>query len=203
MLHHAGSDDTANEGSCQTDESSATVAATRHEGHHHQTHTKRGTEVGQRSNLVLLKVATEGLIFRQRDDGGVVAQEGHHSTKGCHTREVVKRLHQRLQHLLQQHHHTKLHEEFTDGTCHHRDGHNIEHCFYQQLICCIHKRVQHIRQTHLDGEAGEETEEQHQKDDQFPGTTVCTHHVAHHVISRNPRNLMQNIVGFEMEYGHF
>ena len=100
LLHHARGDDTADERPCQSDQGAATVTAPRHEGHHHQSHAEGGAEVGQRGDLVLFEVAPEGLVLRQRDDSRIVAQEGHHRAERSHAGEIVKRLHQRLQHLL-------------------------------------------------------------------------------------------------------
>ena len=166
-LHQSCGDDTTDDGTRYANQSTFTEAKTCHEGHHHQTHSEGSTEIGQRDELVLLEIAVEVLVVCQGDDGWVVAEESHHSAQGSYAREVIKRLHQRTQQVLQQTHYAKLGEKFADGTHEHTDGHDVEHGLEQQVISRLHEGVQHFRQAHLIGQQPKESEEDNEKDDGF------------------------------------
>ena len=164
-LHEAGADDAADDGSQQSHQGSFAEAQTRHEGYHHQAHAEGGAEVGERDELVFLEVAGEVVVLGQRDDGGVVGEEGHHGAQSRHAGQVVERLHQRPQDILHQAHHAELGEQLADGTHQHTDGHDVEHRLEQQVIGRLHEGVEHVRQCHAVGQEAEEGEEAHQKDE--------------------------------------
>ena len=164
-LHQTGGDNAADDGSCHTHQSSLAEAQTGHEGNHHETHAKSGTEVGQRHQLVFLEVAVEVLVVSQGDDGGVVAQEGHDGTQGGHTRQVVEGLHQGTEQIFQQTHHAKLGEQLADGSHKNADGHDVEHGLQQQVVGSLHEGVQHVGQGHLVGKETEESKEHNQEEE--------------------------------------
>ena len=166
-LHQSGGDDAANDGTSHTNQGAFAEAQTCHESHDHQTHTESSAEVGERDELVFLEVTVEVLVVGQSDDGGVVAEEGHHSAQGSHARQVVERLHQRSEKILQQTYYAKLGEQFADGAHEHADGHDVKHSLKQQVIGRLHESVQHFGQAHLVGQQPKEGEEDNQKNDGF------------------------------------
>ena len=160
ILHQARRDDASDESTHQSHQRPLAEAQARHEGNHHQPHAEGRTEVGERHQLVFLEVLREILVFRQRDDGGVVAQESHHRTQRRHARQVEQRLHQRTQQVLQQSHHAELREQLAYRAHQHADGHDVEHRLHQQVIGRLHEGVEHVRQRHLVREGCEETHEE-------------------------------------------
>ena len=103
----------------------------------------------------------------QGDNGRVVAKKSHYCSQSGHTRQVVKRLHQRTQQVLQQTHHTKLGEQLTDGSHQHTDGHDVEYGLKQQVVGRLHEGVQHLGQRHLIGQEPEEGEEDDEENEGF------------------------------------
>ena len=164
-LHQSGADDAAYEGAHQTYHSSASEAFAGHKGNDNQAHTEGGAEVGQRHQLVFLEVACKVVVLGQRDDGGVVAEEGHHGSQCSHTGQVEEGFHQRPQYVLHQAHNAKFGQQFRDGAHQHADGHNVEHRLEQQVVGRLHKGVEHIGQRHpvcQEAEEAKEADEEYQ-----------------------------------------
>ena len=84
----------------------------------------------------------------QRDDGGIVGQEGHHCTQRGHTGEVKEWFHQGTQQALQHFNYTKLYKDFTDSSGQYADTHQVEHGVDQQVMCRFHHGVEHIGHAH-------------------------------------------------------
>ena len=155
MLHHAGGDDTAAEGPHEAYKGLGVEALADHEDDDDETHAEGGAEIGERDILELLEMTGELLVLREGDDGGIVAQEGHHGTKRCHAGQIEERLHERLEEFFEQVDHAELHEEFAEGAGEHADAHEVEHGVEQQVVGRIHDGVEHVGNTHLHGDTAE------------------------------------------------
>ena len=156
ILHAAGGDDAARAGAEETDERLHHVALSHHEDDHDEAHTEGRTEVGQGDVLELLEVATEVGVLCQRDDGGVVAEEGQDGAQRGHTRKVENRLHERAQDLLDEVHYAKLHKHLTQRAREHTDGHEVEASVEQKVVCGVHHGVEHGGSTHSVSDVTEE-----------------------------------------------
>ena len=147
-LHEARRYDTAEERAQETYEGLDKVTLRNHEDDNQQTHAEGCAKVCERDELELLEVRAKALILSQRDNRGVVRQEGHDSTQRCHARKVEQRLHQGAQDALQEAHNTKLHEDTAKSTSDNADGHEVEDGIEQQVVCRLHNGIKHIRKTH-------------------------------------------------------
>ncbi len=167
LLHEACGDDASDDGAEETDEGSAAVAFASHEGDDDESHAEGGAEVGERDELVFLEVAGKVVVFGQGDDGGVVGEEGHHGSQGCHAGQVVEGFHEWAEDVLHQAHDTELGEELGDGPHENADGHDVEHSLEQQLIGGLHEGVEHVGKGHLIGQEAKESKEEHEEDERL------------------------------------
>ena len=165
VLHQAGGDDTATDGTDQTDKRLLEVAVTHHEDDDDQSHTEGGAEVGQRDELEFLEVGGKALVLGKGDNGGVIAQEGEHRTQRCHTGEVEQGLHQGTEGLLEQLNDAKLDKEAPDSARDDTDGHQEEAGVQQQVMGSVHDSVEHVGSAHLDGETAKEQDNNRQTND--------------------------------------
>ena len=156
VLHEARGDHTPEDGSDESDEGLLEEAVTHHEDDDDQAHTEGRAEVGQRDELVFLEMGSDAFILRKCDDSGVVAQEGEHGTERSHTGQIEQRLHQGPQRLLQQVNDTELNEQTSNSTSDDADGHEEKTGVEQEVMGGVHDGIEHVGCTHLDGQAGEQ-----------------------------------------------
>ena len=147
-LHQPSGNNAARHRTNESHYCSGAIAAAYHKHHHHKAHTKGGAEVGERNQLIFAKVAAEADILAKADDCRVVAHEGHHRTKGCHTGQIVERSHERTQQFLEYGNHAKLHKQAAKCAGEYGDSHKIEHRLQKQMVARVHHCVEHIGCAH-------------------------------------------------------
>ena len=156
VLHEARGDDATGKGSEESDERSGKIALAYHEDDDNESHTEGRAEVGERDELVLLEIAAELAVLRERDDGGVVAEECEHRSQRCHSGEIEERCHDGTEDALYHVHHAKLHENLSQGSGDDADTHEVQDGVEQQIVGGSHDGVQHVGKTHATGEIAEE-----------------------------------------------
>ena len=162
-LHEACGDDAAYYGTENANKSALAVTETRHKGEHHETHAEGCAEVGERHQLVFLKILGKVFVFGKGDNDRVVRKEGENGTQSGHTREVVEGFHERAQDVFEQSHDTEFDKQFADCPHKHTDGHDVEDRFEQQVIGCLHESVEHVGKGHAIGKKPEEAYEEYKE----------------------------------------
>ena len=168
ILHEACRDNTAHKCAEESDERLLEIALSDHENNDDESHSEGRSEVRERNELVFLEIAGEMLVFRERDDGGVVREERQHGTQRGHARQVEQRFHQRTQQLLEQINHAKFHENLADGTREHADGHQVEAGVEQQVVGRVHHGVEHRRCAHFPAQKREQANHDGDADNASP-----------------------------------
>ena len=166
-LHQTGADDTTAEGTEETHKGCGGVALTHHKDDDEQAHTEGCAEVRQRDELVLAEEACELLVVSQRDDGGVVAEEGEHSAEGGCAGQVEEGLHQRAEDFLKERHHAELAENLAQRSRDDADGHKEEASIDEQVEGRLHDGVHHIGHAHNMAEVAEDEKDDNEARDAF------------------------------------
>lgn len=148
ILHDARGDDATAACAEEAHEGLPEEALAHHEHHHQKAHAEGRAEIGEGYELEFLEIRAETLVACQRDDGGVVAEEGHHGAQRGHAREVEEGPHQRAEDALEHLHHAKLHEDAAYCSRENADAHEIEHRVEQQVVGRVHHGVEHIGKSH-------------------------------------------------------
>ena len=167
VLHDAGGNDGAAEGTEQTHQRTGELAVADHGDDDHEAHAEGGAEVGEGNELVFLKVRSEVAVLGQGDDGRVVAEEGHHGAQGCHAGQVVQGLHQGAQEAFQHGDHAELRHQLTQRAGEHGNAHQVEHGVQKKVVGRVHDRLDHIAASHLASQQGENDDEKGQEDQGF------------------------------------
>ena len=136
-----------------------------HKDHNEQSHAECRAEVGERDILVLAKVALELRVFCQRDDGGIVREEGHSSTQRCHAREVKERTHERSEQFLQERYHPEIYEQASDGAGDNADTHKVKDRVEQEVVRRVHNGVEGVSEPHHPCQIGKQADNGEQAKD--------------------------------------
>ena len=164
-LHHAGGDDTAAEGSEESDEGLDEVALANHEDDDDEPHAEGGAEVGEGDVLILAEVGGEAAVLGQGDDGGVVGQEGHDGAERGHAGETEEGAHEGAEECLEEIDNAELDEEFAEGAGDDADGHQVETGVEEEVEGGVHDGVEHRGSAHAQADEGEHASDDGEADE--------------------------------------